>query len=187
MSLDHTINDNDAINFAAQAATGAEGVVGGQAPLVSVTMTGSADRLLSIHFATVSGASATSPNDFGFASGTLSWAAGATGSRTAPVTIVDDNLAEGPETFTVLISSPPAGTSIATGTATATITDKDVVTMTIAGVSAGESSGFAVLTVTLSGPSTTAISTSYTTATGSASALDFTVVGAATPLVLPRA
>jgi hypothetical protein len=70
--------------------------------------------------------SADAAQDFEPASGTLSWAAGDTTSKPIAVAVKDDADAEGAETFTVTLSNPSAGTTIAPpATATVTIDASD--------------------------------------------------------------
>ena len=78
-----------------------------------------------VDYATSPG-SAGSGEDFEPASGTLSWANGESTSKPIAVAIKDDADAEGAETFTVTLSNPSAGTTVAPpATATVTIDASD--------------------------------------------------------------
>src|SRR5690606_40582139 len=52
--------------------------------------------------------------------------------RTITVPIVNDNIVEGTETFTVQLGTPTNGVTLAKGTATGTITDNDTASLSIA-------------------------------------------------------
>lgn len=69
---------------------------------------------------------ASSPSDFTALDGrVITWSAGAT-SAAAVVALQNDVIAEGPETFQVVLSNPTGGAFIAVGSATATIVDDDL-------------------------------------------------------------
>ncbi len=106
-------------------------------------------------------------SDYDEASGTLTIAAGAT-SNTFDVTVNDDSVGEGDETFTVTLASAVNAT-IATATATATITDDETPTLTIADASATEGNAM-VFTVTLSPAADEAVTVAYATSDGTATA-----------------
>lgn len=91
---------------------------------------------------------------------------------TYPVNIVDDDISEGTETFTVTLSSVVGGQLGARSVATITIIDDDAPAQTLAFSSAtasvSEGVGSANLTVTRSGGSTGTVTVSYATGGGSA-------------------
>ena len=72
----------------------------------------------------LSGGTATSADFSGATSGTLSFAAGET-TKTVTLTILGDTVVEANETVSVVLSNASSGLRIATGTATATITNDD--------------------------------------------------------------
>jgi hypothetical protein len=84
---------------------------GGTATL-TVSRKGPATGAVTVDYATSSG-SAGSDQDFEPASGTLSWANGESTSKPITVAIKDDAEPEGDETFTVTLSNPTAGTTVA--------------------------------------------------------------------------
>jgi hypothetical protein len=97
---------------------------GGTATL-TVSRQGLPTGSATVEYATSPG-SAASGQDFEPASGTLSWANGESTSKPIAVAIKDDADAEGAETFTVTLSNPSAGTTIAPpATATVTIDASD--------------------------------------------------------------
>ncbi len=72
----------------------------------------------------LSGGTATAADFSGATSGTLSFAAGET-TKTVTLTILGDTVVEANETVSVVLSNASSGLRIATGTATATITNDD--------------------------------------------------------------
>ena len=93
------------------------------------------------------------------------------------IEILDDEIQETNETFTIALTSVEhAGIGI--GTSTITIVDDDEASLSINDVRAKESSGEAIFTVSLSNPSSTAITVNYSTEDGTALAgQDYTTVG----------
>ena len=93
--------------------------------ILTVSRRGLTNGSATVEYATSSG-SAGSGQDFEPASGTLSWANGESTSKPIAVPIKDDADPEGAETFTVTLSNPSAGTTIAPpATATVTIDESD--------------------------------------------------------------
>ena len=136
---------------------------------------------LSIQYATSNG-TASAGSDYTAASGTLNWIDGDTASKTFDVTITNDAVYEGNETFNITLSSPTGEVSVGTSAAVATITDNETQpTISIGNVTANEgNSGTTNFTfaVTLSGASASTIMASYATANGSALAgSDYTTAG----------
>ncbi|MBT8423314.1 MAG: hypothetical protein KJP03_09370, partial [Gammaproteobacteria bacterium] len=173
-----TINDNDdpgSISFDQTSY-----VVDETAGTVQISVTRSGGDLAGT--ATVDYASAdqsaTAGSDYEAASGTLSWLPGEGGSRTITVNITDDAVFEADETFAVSLSNPSAGLSIAGATSVAvTVTDDDdpgQLQCSAAAQSIGEAGGTVTVTVNRSGGLKGAVDVNYATATGSASAADFT-------------
>ena len=118
----------------------------------AVTATGN----VTVNAMTVDGTAEAGTDYTAIASQTLTFTAGTT-SQTLDITIRDDNIAEGSETFTVMLDTlmQPTGVttvSIATATATVTITDNDTAPTTIAlGISQPtipETAGATTITVT---------------------------------------
>ncbi|MFO0953440.1 MAG: Calx-beta domain-containing protein [Isosphaeraceae bacterium] len=94
--------------------------------VLTVTRLNGSGGAVSVQFATANG-TAVAPGDFAATAGTLSWAAGETGSKTITVPIVNDTLVEGNETFTVALSSPAGGATLGTpASVVVTIVDDDV-------------------------------------------------------------
>jgi hypothetical protein len=80
---------------------------------------------VSVNYATANG-SATAGADYTPASGTLTWADGDTADKSFTVTILEDNIFEGSETFSVGLSAPDGGAILGTpAIQTVTITDND--------------------------------------------------------------
>jgi hypothetical protein len=82
---------------------------------------------VTVGYATADG-TASAPEDYTAASGTLTFAPGET-AKTVSVAVVGDTLVEGDETFSLVLSGPVNATlagALATATATATISNDDV-------------------------------------------------------------
>ena len=88
---------------------------------VSLTVVSGAQ--VTVRYATENG-TATAGADYDAASGTLTFAADSTVAQTIRVTVTDDAVAEGDETFTMRLHDP-RGATLADGEATATINDDD--------------------------------------------------------------
>lgn len=89
----------------------------------TITKSGTAVSDLSVNYATADGPGpnpAVAPQDYTAVSGTLTFPFSAT-SATVSVLTVSDGQAEGSETFSMTLSSPSPGSTIGTGSATATI------------------------------------------------------------------
>ncbi|MEO5676180.1 MAG: Calx-beta domain-containing protein, partial [Usitatibacter sp.] len=79
-----------------------------------------------VRYATLAG-TALATSDFTAVSGTLAWATGDSSPKTITVPIVNDAIAESPESFKVQLTAPSAGTGVGTPEATVTILDDDEV------------------------------------------------------------
>jgi Ca2+-binding RTX toxin-like protein len=145
--------------------------------LFTVTLNTASTLPVSFHYATVGGTAAAGP-DFGSTSGTLTIAPGAT-SGTIAVPISPDTVFENEETFMVKLSAPN-GVLFAGGqssiSATGTIVDDDVAPASLATIGttviAEGDNGVsnAIVTVTLAGPATSAVTLDYATRDGTATA-----------------
>ncbi|MET0702183.1 MAG: Calx-beta domain-containing protein [Mycobacterium sp.] len=140
----------------------------------AVTLTKPSKVAVTVRYTTSNG-TATAGQDYTAASGILTFAPGVT-SQVANIGVLGDATVESNETFTVTLSGP-SGMTVASGTATGTIVNDDAVaglpTVSIASGSRNESnSGTANLgfTVTLSSPSSTAVTVRYATSNGTATA-----------------
>jgi len=102
---------------------------------VPVTLSKAATSTVTVVATTVAG-SATAGTDFISTSATLTFAPGVV-TAYLPVQIVGDKTAEPTETFTVVLSAPTTGTTIATGTGTVTIIDNDGAMFAAASAPAG--------------------------------------------------
>jgi Calx-beta domain len=90
---------------------------------VTITLSNPSTQTITVVATTVAG-TALVGNDFVSNTATLTFAPGAT-TVSFTVAIVNDKVKEPTETFTVVLSSPTGGASIATGTGTVTIIDND--------------------------------------------------------------
>ncbi|MDZ4781733.1 MAG: Calx-beta domain-containing protein [Planctomycetia bacterium] len=144
----------------------------GQSNLVfTVTLSAAATNVVTVNYAT-DNVTATAGTDYTLTSGTLTFAIGET-SKTISVPIVGDTTDEPNETFELDLSAPVNAT-LADAQATGTITDDDPLpTVSIAGttVTEGDSGTVnATLTVTLSNPSSQAVTVAYQSQNGTATA-----------------
>jgi Ca2+-binding RTX toxin-like protein len=173
-----TITDNDA-SVVSVNATDAAGSEQGRDPIV-FTVTRSGDVSGSPVVNLVWSATATLTTDYAVtASGatlsgnmlTLTFASGAA-TATVTVTPVDDTVMETNEGVTLTIASG-TGYTVGTPSASGTITDNDVATLSVNDVSVTEGNSgtkTVTVTVTLSTPSAATVTVSYATANGTATA-----------------
>src|SRR5262249_7165008 len=92
---------------------------------ITATRTGGSDGAISVAFSASSG-SATAGLDFTAVTGTLTWAAGDSSSKTFTVPILEDSLVEGNETVVLSLSTVAGGATLGTpASATLTIIDDD--------------------------------------------------------------
>ena len=145
----------------------------------TVTLSASPGAAVVVDYATAAG-TATAGNDFTATSGTLTFAAGATGddlSQTFTVPVLEDAQVEGDESFTATLSANastplPTGFSLGTATATATIGAAGTATVAISGGGSVNEDADATFTVTLSASPGAAVVVDYATAAGTATAGD---------------
>src|SRR5262249_21345590 len=96
----------------------------GQTPFVfTVNLAQAVAAPVSINYATADGTATVADNDYVPTSGTLTFAAGET-SKTITVFVNGDNIVEGDETFSLILSNA-VGANIGNGTATGTIVNDD--------------------------------------------------------------
>ena len=131
----------------------------------TVTLSAASGQSVSVNVAT-GNVSATAGADYtAVPTTTLTFAPGVT-TQTITVPILDDGTYEGIETFNVLLSGA-VNASIADGSGLGTINDNDLPALSVSSPTVGEG-GFAVFTVALSNPSTTAVTFNPTLASGTA-------------------
>ena len=169
-----TITDDDVPSLSISDITVSESV--GNASL-TVTMNKESFQSVSVNYSTQDG-TATSSTDYTSGSGSVTISAGQT-STTISVPITNDSTAEVSESFTVTLGgvTPSGAADLIVATATVTITDNDIPTLSIANLLVSESVGNATLTVTLNNPHRQDVSVDYATTDGSAtSGSDYTAV-----------
>ena len=134
-----------------------------------VSLSAPATEAFSVGYATSDG-TASAGSDYTAVSSSLSFEPGET-SKTISVEIAGDTAIEANETFFVDLASPSNGSvQLLTGRATGTITNDDSVQLSINDVTAAESAGTFVFTVSLNAPSTSSVSVRFATANGTARA-----------------
>ena len=159
-----TITDNDE---APAITIGDARVTEGGTAEFTVTLSSAATGAVTVSYATVDG-TATAGADYTTTSGMLSFTPGQTTKRVEVQTLEDDE-AEETETFTVQLSAP-SGATVADGTGTGTITDNDEAPTITIGDARVTEGGTAEFTVTLSSAATGAVTVSYATVDGTATA-----------------
>jgi hypothetical protein len=182
-----TITNDDAVPEASIGDVSlAEGNTGTTPATFDVTLNHPADTTLTVDWATADG-TAVAGSDYASGSGTASFAPGETAKQIS-VDVVGDDLEEADETFTVTLSNP-SGTTIGTGTGTATITNDDVApVVSIGDVSIAEgNTGLtpATFDVTLDHPLSTTVTVDWATADGTAAAVTDYVTGNGTVSFAP--
>ena len=162
-----TINDDDdppEVSIADATPVGEGGTA-----TFKVTLSEVSGQEVSVEYETMDG-TATAGDDYTSASDSLTFDAGEM-EHTISVSLVDDDAAEDPETFTVELRSP-SGATIGNGSATGTITDDDgtgeLPSLSIAGPEPVMEGGDAVFTVTLNDESAGLVTVRFATEDGSA-------------------
>jgi hypothetical protein len=159
-----------ASNVAAADTSALEGATGATNVVVTLSLTTAATSATSVGWSTVDG-TATAGSDYIAASGTVTFAAGAT---SAQITLLlkGDTLSEGDETFYVVLSGA-SGLSVGRNSAAITIRNDDTPALSAASTSVVEgNTGTKVVnvTITLAGASTSTVTVNYATVAGTASA-----------------
>ncbi|MDE2809123.1 MAG: putative Ig domain-containing protein, partial [Gemmatimonadota bacterium] len=156
-----TITDNEASpSLSVAAASGEEG-----SPVVfTVTLSPVSGQSVTVTYATsVEPSDTASGTDFTAVSGVLTFASGEM-FKTVSVVTTDDSFNEPKETFTLTLSSPSAGVTLATAMATGTIEDNDellegAITLTVNPSSVREDAGTTDITVKAKTPNTVTVDT----------------------------
>ncbi|HYC60708.1 MAG TPA: Calx-beta domain-containing protein [Thermoanaerobaculia bacterium] len=148
---------------------------------VTVNRTGGTAGAIQVDYATGDGTA--DGLDYDASAGTLQWADGDAAAKTFNVTITNDNVFEGNQTFNITLTAPGGGAIIGKSAAVATILENDSQpAISIGNVTQNEgSSGTTNFTfaVTLSNPSTQTVTVNYATSNGTTDASDFTATSAA--------
>ncbi|MBO9675290.1 MAG: DUF11 domain-containing protein, partial [Sphingobacteriaceae bacterium] len=143
----------------------------------TVTLTGTAGTTLASPVTVVTGITPNTANaaDYNFNSSTITFPAGsvvgtASGTITFPVTIVDDNILENTEDYTVTIGSITGPASLGNASVTTSIVDNDNASVSINNISVAENitGGLATFTVTLTGAVQNSFTVNFATADGTA-------------------
>ncbi|MCU7829498.1 MAG: thrombospondin type 3 repeat-containing protein [Candidatus Thiodiazotropha sp. (ex Myrtea sp. 'scaly one' KF741663)] len=152
----------------------------GTAAAIEISRIGGSSGAASVDYVSSDG-TANAGSDYTATSGTLNFADGQT-SATFPLPITDDSVYEGDETVNLTLSNPVNASLGSITSAVLTIEENDPVPpsgtlqFSQAGYTVAENGGTAVITVSRSGGSTGAVSVSYATSDGSATAsTDYTV------------
>ena len=147
---------------------------GGGSAQFTVTLSEASDQTVTVDYETSDG-TAEASSDYTTTSGTLTIAPNTT-TGTISVSVLDDEVVEGDETFTVVLSGA-SGATIEDGEGLGTITDDDgeepppgLPTLSIGDATVAEGGGSAQFTVTLSEASDQTVTVDYETSDGTAEA-----------------
>jgi hypothetical protein len=165
-----TINDGSPLpSLSINNRTVTEGDAGSSTQAIfTVSLNSPSGKTVTVDYTTVNG-TALAGEDYGAVQGQLTFAPGVT-SRTITVNIIGDNLKEGNETFTVVLSTPVNAT-LGQATGTCTVTDDDIPALSIYDSSIVEGDSGTdpmVFIVELSKPSTAQVTVNYITSPGTA-------------------
>ena len=133
-----------------------------------VTLSSAPTRTVTVAYRTVDG-TAVAGADYTTTSGMLTFEVNGDRTQRVEVPTLEDDEAEETETFTVQLSAP-SGATVADGTGTGTITDNDEAPTITIGDARVTEGGTAEFTVTLSSAATGAVTVSYATVDGTATA-----------------
>ncbi|MGH1492835.1 MAG: Calx-beta domain-containing protein, partial [Acidimicrobiales bacterium] len=184
-----TIIDNDnyvppagpAVSIADAAITEGDG---NGSVTVNLTLSEASATPVTVDLATADG-SANDVTDYLAVNSTITFPANVT-TASQVITIVGDTVFEPTETFTVGLSNPSAGLTIADGSATVTITDNDpeppgVPDLSVSDATVDEGDGTATVTITADETSATPVTFDLATSDGTATAgSDYTAIGTST-------
>ncbi|MBI2380790.1 MAG: choice-of-anchor B family protein [Gammaproteobacteria bacterium] len=92
---------------------------------VRVARSGGSDGAVGVNYATANG-TAQAGSDYAAASGTLAWAAGESGEKSFSVSLLDDAVVEGNESFSIALSAPTGDAALGTASLAVTVTSNDV-------------------------------------------------------------
>lgn len=179
--LNATIADNQAVgtildddptpSLSISDATVIEGDPNARFAVFTVTLSAASNEYVGFSYTTANG-TATAGADYGSTGGNVTFLPGQT-SQTISVPIIDDNVEEPDESFSLLLIQPGNAT-IADGQGVGTILDNDPIpTLSVSDARVVEgdlSAPNAIFTVTLSAPSKLTVTVAYSTANSSATA-----------------
>ncbi|HEX8311981.1 MAG TPA: Calx-beta domain-containing protein, partial [Chthoniobacteraceae bacterium] len=163
---------NDEVSVSISNPTIQEGDSGTSEAVFVVTLSGQLTRAVTVNYGTQDGTATVADGDYLARNGTLTFAAGET-SKEIRVPVLGDTKAEANEAFSVLLSGVQNATVVGSGSGTGTITNDDVVSITVDDLTIVEGdtgTKNALFTVRLSKPSATEVTVSYTTQDGTATA-----------------
>lgn len=160
-------NDTAAISIADDALNEDEGPA-----TFTVTLSNVSTRTVNASYSTANG-SATAPGDYTAQSNqTVSFAPGET-QKTITVPVIDDNVVEQTETFSVVLTNPTGGAILTDATAQGSILDDEQPNISVSDTAIAEGDAdtrSAVFTISLSAPTTGTTTVNYATQDGTAQA-----------------
>ncbi|MDH5544704.1 MAG: S8 family serine peptidase [Gammaproteobacteria bacterium] len=139
---------------------------------ITVSRTDGSGGVVGISYATADG-SASSPADYAYASGTLSWGNGDLADKSFTVNLTNDALQEATETVSLILFNPTGGAILTGGNATLSIIDDDTpvpgsIAFANSSYSVNENGATATIIVSRTGGSDGAISVDFSTADSTA-------------------
>ncbi|MEM9653319.1 MAG: Calx-beta domain-containing protein [Actinomycetota bacterium] len=150
-----TITNDDSVSVSIADGSIVEGDAGTSALLLDVTLSAAAPETVTVEVGTADGTATTADSDYTAVSGqVVTFAPGQTAKQVS-IPVIGDEQFEDDEDFTVNLTNPSAGLTIGDGSATATITNDEVITVSVGDATIAEGdSGTAIVSVdvTLSDP-----------------------------------
>ncbi len=166
----HILDNDSIVQFSAP--TYAHGESAGLTS-INVVRSGSLGTTATVRYE-ISGGTATAGADYTAAASGLLTFGPDVASRSVPITIVRDTLAEGPETINIVLSNPTAGMRLGpTSSAVLTIVDDDAagrIAFSTSAYTAVEGGSAAVITVVRTGGAASGVTVRYATSSGTATA-----------------
>ena len=170
-----TINNDDTAALTIADMSQAEGNAGTSTMIFTVTLNNTVQGGFTVNYATADGTATTADNDYVATTGTLPFTGTAGETRTFIVTINGDTKVEANETFTVSLNTVSNTAINITDTATGTINNDDIASVTLADVSQAEgNAGTSTMTftATLNNAVQGGFTVNYATADGTATTAD---------------
>ena len=139
---------------------------------ITVTRTGGSAGIIGVSFSSGDN-TASSPGDYTYTSGSLTWSDGDTANKTITIPIVNDTTIEANETVSLFLLNPTGGSTLGTKNAILSIVNDDApgtLSFSSTTYSVSENGVNATVTVSRTSGASGAVSVNYSTANGTATA-----------------